>query len=83
MATARRAHSGTEPDPTTTPAADLTAYLRDLIDRTDHINIAGIAAQHTRGALRYPIERLYTPLSSRGPLPGEAGGRAPLGGAGQ
>ncbi len=48
------------------PPADLTTYLEDLIDRSDHINISGIATQHTRGALRYPIERLYTPLSSRG-----------------
>ncbi len=62
-------HAG---DAVTPPPADLTAYLEDLIDRTDHINISGIATQHTRGALRYPIERLYTPLSSRG-LPGREG----------
>ncbi len=65
-------HSGHEPDRTTPQPADLTAYLEDLVDRTDHINISGVATQHTRGALRYPIERLYTPFSSRGPLPGEA-----------
>jgi len=45
-------------------AADLRTYLLDLIDRTDHINISGIASAG-KGALRYPIERLYTPLRSR------------------
>ena len=48
------------------PLVDVTTYLEDLIDRTDHINISGIATQHAQGALRYSIERLYTPLSSRG-----------------
>ncbi|MCP3961547.1 MAG: SUMF1/EgtB/PvdO family nonheme iron enzyme [bacterium] len=56
------------PDLEIRAAADLTRYLADLIDRTDHINISGISTQHATGALRYPIERLYTPLSSLGIL---------------
>ena len=51
-----------------TPEADLNAYLEALLDRTDHIDIRGIATQHTQGASRHPIERLYTPLSSRAPI---------------
>lgn len=58
-----------------TPEADLNAYLETLLGRTDHIDIRGIATQHGQGASRHPIERLYTPLSSRAPLvdvaPGE------------
>ncbi len=50
----------------------ITTYLEDLVDHTDHINISGIATEHARGALRHPIERLYTPLSSRGGI-GESG----------
>lgn len=49
-------------------AADLTDYLRDLVDQTDHISISGIGASRARGAHRYPIESLYTPLSSRAGL---------------
>jgi len=50
--------------------ADLRAYLGDLVDRTDHINIGGITATAAvKGALRHPIERLYTPLRSRGEAP--------------
>ncbi|MEM7588285.1 MAG: DUF4062 domain-containing protein, partial [Acidobacteriota bacterium] len=51
--------------------ADFTAYLEELLDRTDHISITGIATQHTESAHRYPIERLYTPLSSHRPWSGE------------
>src|SRR6202158_2381086 len=40
-------------------------YLEDLVDRTDHLNIGGMSsAGHVKGALRHPIERLYTPLRS-------------------
>ncbi len=44
---------------------DLRAYLEDLVDRTDHINISGIVTASAKGAVRHPIERLYTPLRSR------------------
>ncbi|MCP4485907.1 MAG: DUF4062 domain-containing protein, partial [Gammaproteobacteria bacterium] len=52
-------------------AVDFTPYLEDLVNRTDHIDIRGIGTRHTRGASRYSIERLYTPLSSRGRLAGQ------------
>jgi formylglycine-generating enzyme required for sulfatase activity len=67
-------------------AADLRAYLEDLIDRTDHINIGGISSGGaSKGALRPPIERLYTPLRSRGDLGDPAGvvGMAGEAGAGR
>lgn len=32
--------------------ADFTPYLEDLVDRTDHINISGIATRHAEGAHR-------------------------------
>ncbi len=54
--------------PEAAPEVDLTPYLEALINRTDHIDIRGIGTQHAQGASRYPIERLYTPLSSRAPL---------------
>jgi len=59
------------PQPSPVPkkprAAELRPYLEDLVDRTGHINIGGIsAAGKVKGALRPPIERLYTPLRSRG-----------------
>ena len=63
------------PEPVARPA-DLSDYLRDLIDQTDHIRISGIGASRARGAHRYPIESLYTPLSSRGVL--EEQGEAPM-----
>jgi hypothetical protein len=44
---------------------DLRPYLEALVDRTDHINVSGIASATVQGALRHPIERLYTPLRSR------------------
>jgi hypothetical protein len=48
------------------PAADFRGYLAALIAQTGHINVSGISvAGSARGALRYPIERLYTPLRSR------------------
>ncbi len=61
------------------PALDLTPYLQDLIDRTDHINISGIAST-VKGALRHPIE-LYTPLSTREELsaPGALAGGGRVG----
>src|SRR4029079_12022461 len=33
------------------PAADFRSYLSDLVDRTDHVNISGIASGTVRGAL--------------------------------
>ena len=55
------------PVPKRPGAAELRPYLEDLVDRTGHINIGGIsAAGKVKGALRPPIERLYTPLHSRG-----------------
>ncbi|MCP4594200.1 MAG: SUMF1/EgtB/PvdO family nonheme iron enzyme [bacterium] len=52
-------------------AAEFGAYLEDLVDRTDHITVIG--AGRVKGVLRYPIEKLYTPLRSRG-APLVAGG---------
>jgi hypothetical protein len=58
--------------PTQAPATssrptDMRVYLQKLIDRTSHINISGISnAGSVKGALRHPIEKLYTPLRSRG-----------------
>jgi len=57
----------------TAPPVDLNSYLRDLIDHTNHIAISGIASSRARGAHRYPIESLYTPLSSRLGLEGTGG----------
>jgi len=55
--------------PSPTPSADFRGYLEALIDRTSHINISGISsAGSVKGALRHPIEKLYTPLGSRGDL---------------
>ena len=51
------------------PSADFQSYLEALIDRTSHISINGISsAGSVKGALRHPIEKLYTPLRSRGDL---------------
>jgi len=51
----------------TKPAADFRGYLEALLVQTSHINISGISvAGSVKGALRYPIEKLYTPLRSRG-----------------
>jgi hypothetical protein len=48
------------------PVADFRGYLAALIDQTSHINVSSISvAGSVKGALRYPIERLYTPLRSR------------------
>lgn len=46
----------------------LYGYLRGLVEETAYLNIRGIApsAANVRGALRQPIEALYTPLSCRG-----------------
>jgi hypothetical protein len=57
------------------PPAGLQAYLEDLIDRTDHINISGLSSAG-KGPLRYPIERLYTPLRSRDEIDRRAGAEA-------
>ena len=45
----------------------LRAYLRTLLDQTDHIAISGIGGGGGRvqTASRYPIEELYTPLRTR------------------
>jgi hypothetical protein len=48
--------------------ADFQGYLKALIDRTGHISISGIFSASVKGALRHPIEKLYTPLRSRGDL---------------
>jgi len=47
----------------------LYAYLQGLLEDTAYINIRGIAPSsgHARGALRQPIETLYTPLRSLDP----------------
>ncbi|MEE8526039.1 MAG: hypothetical protein V3T72_19045 [Thermoanaerobaculia bacterium] len=47
----------------------LYTYLQGLLEDTSYINIRSIApsAGPARGALRQPIEVLYTPLKSRGP----------------
>lgn len=50
-------------------SADFQGYLTALIDRTSHISISGISsAGSVKGALRHPIEKLHTPLRSRGGL---------------
>lgn len=49
------------------PASDFRGYLEALLEQTSHINISGISnAGSVKGALRYAIEKLYTPLRSRG-----------------
>lgn len=48
------------------PPADFHGYLEAVIDATDHLKIGGISkAGSVRGAIRQPIEKLYTPLRSR------------------
>jgi hypothetical protein len=43
--------------------SDFSGYLEALVEQTGHINISGIStAGSVKGALRYPIEKLYTPL---------------------
>ena len=50
------------------PPADFRPYLRDLLQRTGHLAIAGVGSggDKVRSALRPPIERLYTALRARG-----------------
>jgi hypothetical protein len=59
------------------PASDFQGYLTALEDQTSFINISGIASGSVHGALRHPIEKLYTPLRSRAEheLAGLRGGR--------
>lgn len=47
--------------------ARLKSYLKSLVERTSHIEIIGIgtAAGDRLGAVRYPIERIFTPLWTR------------------
>ncbi|MBF0347449.1 MAG: SUMF1/EgtB/PvdO family nonheme iron enzyme [Magnetococcales bacterium] len=47
---------------------DHSPWLRSLLGQVDHINIMGISSKAGRGqsANRYPIERLFTTLRSRG-----------------
>lgn len=53
--------------PPAAPASDFRGYLEALLDQTSYINISGISsAGSVKGALRYAIEKLYTPLRSRG-----------------
>lgn len=60
--------------PPPTSSADFRGYLEALIDRTSHISISGITGTGSvKGALRHPIEKLYTPLRSRGDLEGFRG----------
>ena len=49
-------------------AVDIREYLEGVLSETDHIRISGIGTEagNVRSAGRYPIERLYTPLKSRG-----------------
>lgn len=48
---------------------DFRSYLEALIDQTSHINISGISSEGSvKGALRHPIEKLYTLLRSWGEL---------------
>ncbi len=61
-----RSSQAPRPEPVQPRPADLDAYLKDLVDQTDRIDVGGIsAAGKVKGALRPPIERLYTPLRSR------------------
>lgn len=64
---------------------DFRRYLEDLVDSTEYIAISGIGQAGTvKGALRHPIERLYTPLRSRAELEDLAeGDRAGLASGGQ
>ncbi len=48
------------------PPPDWTAYLDSVIDQTGHVEIRGISTSSSVEAPRHPIERLYTPLRSRG-----------------
>ncbi|MBF0109153.1 MAG: SUMF1/EgtB/PvdO family nonheme iron enzyme [Magnetococcales bacterium] len=47
---------------------DIAPWLRSLLGQIDHIDIKGISSKEGRGqhANRYPIERLFTTLRSRG-----------------
>src|SRR6185436_7215552 len=64
-----RSKAAQAPSPPPAPAADFRGYLEALVDRTSHISISGISsAGSVKGALRHPIEKLYTPLRSRGDL---------------
>ncbi len=48
---------------------DWTLYLEDLIDHTEHIQIAGISTGgRVKSASRYRIEQLYTPLRCHGQM---------------
>lgn len=59
------------------PAANCDSYLESLIHLTAYVNISGIAsAGSVKGALRYEIEKLYTPLASRAELAGIERGEA-------
>jgi 3',5'-cyclic AMP phosphodiesterase CpdA len=66
--------------PETLSIADFRDYLEALVEETDHLDIRGISrADETGAARRYPIERLYTPLRTRGGLrEGELGGTVAL-----
>jgi calcineurin-like phosphoesterase family protein len=59
--------------PPPAPAVDFRGYLQALIDRTSHISISGISSGSVKGALRHPIEKLYTPLRSQDALAGLRG----------
>jgi len=72
---ARPARALKRTKPPAAPKADFRSYLESLIDHTDHINISGISSAG-KGALRYPIERLYMPLRSRAEFDRMPGGEA-------
>lgn len=61
------------PSPPPASSANFQGYLGALIDRTSHISISGISSGSVKGALRHPIEKLYTPLRSQGDLVGLRG----------
>jgi len=58
----------TEPTPPPDPQPDFQRYLAALESDTSSIDIRGIFTEASKGVVRQPIERLYTPLRSHGDL---------------
>ena len=65
--------SAPPPAPPSPSRGDPTAYLRDLLDKTSHIDIRGLSVG-TGKAHRFPIEELFISLTASG---GEAGADLP------
>ncbi len=66
----RRRHPDREPaQPPTPRPADPSGYLRDLLDKTAHIDIRGLSVG-TGQAHRFPIEQLFISLTTT-PVPGQ------------